>query len=379
MPAAPPLTLYVHIPWCVRKCPYCDFNSHALREELPEAAYIAALERDLEVALPLIWGRPIEAVFFGGGTPSLFSPEGVDAILTRVRTLTRLNPLAEITLEANPGTVEAGRFRGYREAGVNRVSLGIQSFDDAKLRALGRIHSAAEARAAAEQALSTFDSVNLDLMYGLPGQTLAEAAREIDQAIALGPQHLSAYHLTLEPNTPFAANPPDLPGADLAADMQTVIEERLGAAGLAHYEISAFARPGHRCRHNLNYWLFGDYLGLGAGAHSKLSLPDGIERQARVRHPRDYLAHAGTAQAVAEQRRVSRQDLPFEFMMNALRLIEGFREALFSERTGLPLSTAATGLEQGIAQGLLQRQDGLIRPTPQGQRFLNVLLQGFLP
>ncbi|NWG87314.1 MAG: oxygen-independent coproporphyrinogen III oxidase-like protein [Hydrogenophilaceae bacterium] len=376
--APPPLTLYIHIPWCVRKCPYCDFNSHAQRGTLPEAAYVEALSRDLESALPMIWGRPIEAVFFGGGTPSLFSPEAIDAILTRVRTLTRLNPLAEITLEANPGTFERERFQGYRAAGVNRLSLGIQSFNDDHLRALGRIHSAVEATRAAEAALDLFGSVNLDLMYALPAQDLAQAEADLRRAIALGPQHLSAYHLTLEPNTAFAANPPSLPDDEAAADMQERIEAMLVDAGYQHYETSAFAKPGSHCRHNLNYWLFGDYLGLGAGAHSKLSFHDKILRQARVKHPEDYLRKAGTPEGVSEERRLRRSDLPFEFMMNALRLIDGFDPRLYQERTGLPLSQVEAKLTAAEARGLIEQGPERIRPTLAGQRFLNELLQSFL-
>ncbi|MEW5893846.1 MAG: radical SAM family heme chaperone HemW [Pseudomonadota bacterium] len=377
--APPPLTLYIHIPWCVRKCPYCDFNSHAQRGTLPEAAYVEALSRDLESALPMIWGRPIEAVFFGGGTPSLFSPEAIDAILTRVRTLTRLNPLAEITLEANPGTFERERFQGYRAAGVNRLSLGIQSFNDEHLHALGRIHSAAEAIRAAETALALFDNVNLDLMYALPGQTLEQAEADLKQALALAPPHLSAYHLTLEPNTAFAAQPPVLPDEEAAADMQERIEARLLEAGYRHYETSAFAQPGRHCRHNLNYWLFGDYLGIGAGAHAKLSLHDKILRQARVKHPQDYLRKAGSPDVISEERTLRRRELPFEFMMNTLRLTEGFDSCLFQERTGLPLSRIEPELAAAEARGLIERTPAHIRPTLAGQRFLNELLQLFLP
>ncbi len=374
----PPLTLYIHIPWCVRKCPYCDFNSHAQRDGLPEAAYVEALTRDLEFALPAIWGRSIEAVFFGGGTPSLFSPEAIDTILTRVRTLTRLNPLAEVTLEANPGTFERARFQGFRAAGVNRLSLGIQSFNDAHLRALGRIHSAAEAIRAAEAALGLFDSVNLDLMYALPGQDVAQAEADLRQAITLGPPHLSAYHLTLEPNTAFAANPPSLPDDEVAADMQERVEALLGEAGYRHYETSAFARPGSECRHNLNYWQFGDYLGIGAGGHSKLSFHDRIVRQARTKHPNDYLSKAGRAEAVTEQRQIASAELPFEFMMNALRLNEGFDVRLFQQRTGLPLSEVERALSAAKARELIVCDAQRIAPTLLGRRFLNELLQLFL-
>lgn len=374
----PPLALYIHIPWCVRKCPYCDFNSHPLRGALPEAAYLDALERDLSAALPKVWGREVVSVFIGGGTPSLLSAAGVDRLLCCVRTLLRLRPGAEITLEANPGTFEAARFRAYRDAGVTRLSLGIQSFDDRSLAALGRIHSAREARAAVEAALALFDSVNLDLMYALPGQDLDALAADLETALAYRPSHLSLYHLTVEPNTAYAAAPPPLPDADLAAEMQDLVEAHLAAAGYTHYETSAFARPGRHCRHNLNYWTFGDYLGLGAGAHSKLSLPEGIVREARVRHPRAYMEGAGTPQAIAESRPVSRRDLPFEFMMNALRLTAGFDKRLFPERTGLPLSAAVEAIARGEALGLLTQDATHIRPTDLGRRYLNDLLQLFL-
>lgn len=374
----PPLTLYVHIPWCLRKCPYCDFNSHTLREDLPEASYLGALERDLIHALPRVWGREVVSVFIGGGTPSLLSAEGVDRLLTCVRTLLRLRPGAEITLEANPGTFEATRFRAYRDAGVNRLSLGIQSFDDRHLAALGRIHRGREAHAAVEAALALFERVNLDLMYALPGQGLDALAADLDAALAYRPPHLSLYHLTIEPNTAFAAKPPALPDDDLAAEMQDLIEARLAAAGYEHYETSAYALPGYRCQHNLNYWTFGDYLGIGAGAHSKLSLPEGIVREARVKHPRPYMEHAGTPQAIAESRPVTRRDLPLEFMMNALRLTAGFDTALFTERTGLPLSVVAEELAWAEAHGLLTHDAERIRPTERGRCHLNDLLQRFL-
>ncbi|HRH80239.1 MAG TPA: radical SAM family heme chaperone HemW [Thiobacillaceae bacterium] len=376
--APPPLALYVHIPWCVRKCPYCDFNSHAAREAIPEDAYLDALELDLVASLPLIWEREVISVFIGGGTPSLFGAPAIDRLLTRLRTLTRLSPLAEITLEANPGTFEVARFRGYREAGVNRLSLGIQSFDPRHLRALGRIHDDREARAAVEAALAIFDNVNLDLMYALPEQTLAEARRDLETAIGYGPAHLSAYHLTLEPNTPFAAAPPPLPDDELAADMQQMAEATLAAAGYRHYETSAFSRPGRQCLHNLNYWLFGDYLGIGAGAHSKLSSPERILRQSRVRHPRDYLRHAGTDAALSEEREVGRDDRVFEFMMNALRLVEGYDTRLLGERTGLPPGAAEAGLARAEEMGLIERDPRRVRPTERGRRFLNDLLQLFL-
>ena len=375
----PPLSLYIHLPWCVRKCPYCDFNSHAA-QTFPENAYIDALLLDLERALPDIWGRRIHTVFFGGGTPSLFSAEGVDRILSGVRTLTQLMPGAEITLEANPGTVEAAKFKGFRDAGVTRVSLGIQSFNPRHLQALGRIHDDSEARRAAELAATHFDTFNLDLMFALPGQTLAEALADIETALDFRPPHLSAYHLTLEPNTPFGHSaPPQLPDDDLAADMQQAIAERLVDAGMQHYETSAYALPGHACRHNLNYWQFGDYLGIGAGAHSKLSFHDRIVRQMRVKHPRQYMEAVEKGCHIAETRTLTRHDLPFEFMMNALRLNEGVPAALFEARTGLPLGVCAPALEQSRARGLLEADADRLQPTLQGQRFLNDVLDRFLP
>jgi putative oxygen-independent coproporphyrinogen III oxidase len=375
----PPLSLYIHLPWCVRKCPYCDFNSHAA-QGIPEAAYIDALLLDLERALPDIWGRKIHTVFFGGGTPSLFSAEGIDRILTGVRTLTPLVPGAEITLEANPGTVESARFFGFREAGVTRVSLGIQSFNPRHLRALGRIHDDSEARRAAELAATHFDTFNLDLMFALPGQTLAEALADIDIALTFEPPHLSAYHLTLEPNTPFGHTaPPNLPDEDLAADMQLAIEARLGEAGMQHYETSAYARPGHASRHNLNYWQFGDYLGIGAGAHSKLSFHDRIIRQMRTKHPHQYMDAVQAGTHIADTRTLTRDDLPFEFMMNALRLNEGLPATLFEARTGLPLIVCAPALERARDLGLLEIDATRLRPSLRGQRYLNDLLELFLP
>ncbi len=374
----PPLSLYIHLPWCVKKCPYCDFNSHAA-QGIPETAYIDALLLDLERALPDVWGRKIHTVFFGGGTPSLFSAEGIDRILTAVRTLMPLLPNAEITLEANPGTVEAARFAGFREAGVTRVSLGIQSFNPRHLQALGRIHDGDDARRAAELAAIHFDTFNLDLMFALPGQTLAEARTDLDIALAFRPPHLSAYHLTLEPNTPFGHTPPpNLPDDDLAADMQLAIEARLNEAGMVHYETSAYARPHHASRHNLNYWQFGDYLGIGAGAHSKLSFHDRIVRQMRTRHPQQYMDAVQAGAHIADTRALTRDDLPFEFMMNALRLNEGVPAALFEERSGLPLLVCAPALEQARGRGLLEADPLRLQPTRQGQYFLNDLLQLFL-
>lgn len=374
----PPLTLYVHLPWCLRKCPYCDFNSHA-SGIVPESAYIDALTRDLELALPEIWGRKIHAVFLGGGTPSLFSPDSIDRILTTVRTLTLLEPLAEITLEANPGTVEAGRFKGYREAGVTRVSLGIQSFDDDLLERIGRIHGGREARHAVELAAQIFETFNLDLMYALPGQTQAQLQTDIETALSFQPPHLSCYHLTLEPNTPFGHVPPaNLPDDEASSCMQDWLDACLSDAGYDHYETSAFSKPRHRCRHNLNYWMFGDYLGIGAGAHSKLSFHDRIVRQMRVRHPAQYMQAVRKAEHVAETRELVRNDLPFEFMMNALRLNEGIQPDLFMQRTGLPLNICENTLQMAEDKGLLERRMDFLGPTPLGRRFLNDLLTLFL-
>jgi oxygen-independent coproporphyrinogen-3 oxidase len=362
----------------VRKCPYCDFNSHAA-DAIPEAAYLDALTRDIELALPQVWGRRIHSVFLGGGTPSLFSPDAIDRLLTTIRTLTPLEPLAEITLEANPGAVEAGRFQGYRDAGVTRVSLGIQSFDDDLLRRIGRVHDAREARQAAALAARSFETFNLDLMYGLPGQTLQQCADDLAAAMSFAPPHLSCYHLTLEPNTPFGREPPAaLPEDDAAAEMQDWLEERLGLAGYTHYETSAFAQPRQRCRHNLNYWTFGDYLGIGAGAHGKLSFADRIIRQRRVKHPGQYMQAVSSAEHIAEERVLTRQDLPFEFMMNALRLNDGVALELFIERTGLPTMLVDAPLERARQKGLLTVMQGRIQPTPLGRRFLNDLLALFL-
>ena len=376
--ALPPLSLYVHFPWCVKKCPYCDFNSHEARGGIPEDEYVAALIADLEQSLPAIWGRPVVSVFIGGGTPSLLSPKAVEAFLSAVRARLTLQPEAEITLEANPGTVDAERFAGYRAAGINRLSLGVQSFDPRHLAALGRIHDAREAQRAVEAALRHFDNVNLDMMYALPQQTLEEAQADIRAAAAYGAPHLSAYHLTLEPNTPFFHAPPQLPGPDLAADMQDMAEETLAYHGYGHYEVSAFARPGAECRHNLNYWLFGDYLGIGAGAHGKISSPESILREMRQRHPQAYLQGMTAGNPVQEIRRVSPGELPFEFMMNALRLVEGFPVRLFQERTGLPVDAVRPKLEEAEKRGLLAVTAARIAPTDQGRRFLNDLLEMFL-
>lgn len=374
----PPLSLYVHVPWCVQKCPYCDFNSHEARGEIPEAAYLEALIADLQSALPLIWGRSVVSIFFGGGTPSLLSPAGLDAFLAQVRALVKLAPDAEITLEANPGTVEAARFAGFRAAGINRLSLGIQSFNDRHLTALGRIHDAAAAKAAVDLARAHFSVFNLDLMYGLPGQTLAEALADVETALAFQPPHLSCYQLTLEPNTRFAAFPPVLPEPDVCADMQDAIEARLAEAGFDNYETSAFARAGQSCRHNVNYWQFGDYLGIGAGAHSKLTLHDRVLRQMRWKRPETYLEQVAAGQPVHEAHEVAAADLPFEFLMNALRLREGFAPALFEARTSLPLADILPALKAAVAAGELELSPERIAPTLRGRRFLNRLLERFL-
>lgn len=376
--ALPPLSLYIHIPWCVRKCPYCDFNSHEARGDLPEDDYVAALLLDLEAALPRVWGRPVLTVFIGGGTPSLISARALDALLAGVRARLPLAADAEITLEANPGTVEAEKFAGFRAAGVNRLSLGIQSFNDRHLKALGRIHDAAEARRAAELALRTFDNVNLDLMYALPGQTPDEAAVDIAAAVAYAPQHLSVYHLTLEPNTYFHRYPPALPDDDTAAEMQDALEAQLAGAGYEHYETSAFARAGRRSKHNLNYWMFGDYLGIGAGAHSKISFKNNILRESRNRQPKTYLVQAAAGAVMPETRDVTYAELPGEFMMNALRLNQGFDLSLFTARTGLELTRILPALDQAETRGLLTRDHQRAAPTPLGRRFLNDLMQMFL-
>ena len=375
----PPLSLYVHIPWCVQKCPYCDFNSHQVLGSIPEDQYVSALIADLELALPLVWGRKVSSIFFGGGTPSLLSGPALDQLLTAIRTLLPIQPTAEITLEANPGTVEAEKFAAFRDAGINRLSLGIQSFNPVHLKALGRIHDDVEARRAIEIAAAHFDNFNLDLMYGLPGQTLDQALSDVNTALSFAPPHLSCYQLTLEPNTAFAAAPPMLPDPDCCADMQDAIEARLAAAHFTHYETSAFAQAGRQCLHNLNYWTFGDYLGIGAGAHGKLTLHDRVLRQMRWKQPKQYLAQVANAMPVQEEFSVEVTDLPFEFMMNALRLNQGFDAALFETRTALPLIRIENELRRAEQEGLLERQSGRIAPTKRGQRFLNQLLGLFLP
>jgi putative oxygen-independent coproporphyrinogen III oxidase len=375
----PPLSLYVHIPWCLRKCPYCDFNSHEKRGDLPEQEYVDALVADLERSLPDVWGRRVQTIFIGGGTPSLFTPEAIDRLICAVRTRLVVHPEVEITMEANPGTFEVERFRGYVAAGVNRLSIGVQSFSDAKLAALGRVHGADEARRALAAALDLFNTVNVDLMYALPGQSLDEALADVREAVACGAPHISAYHLTLEPDTHFHRYPPSLPDDDVAADMQEAIEATLAGAGYGHYETSAFAREGHRAKHNLNYWSFGDYLGIGAGAHGKISFRDRIVRSSRIRKPQGYINAALAGSAVHESREVAAAELPFEFMLNALRLVEGFPVALFGERTGLAITAVERELRAAEEAGLIARDHLWIRPTDKGQRFLNDLLEPFLP
>ena len=377
--ALPPLTLYIHLPWCLKKCPYCDFNSHAVPAAgLPEQAYIAALLADLEAALPLIWGRTVHSIFLGGGTPSLFSPAAMDQLLGALRARVRLEADCEITLEANPGTFEKDRFRAFRAAGVTRLSIGVQSFSDEALKALGRVHDRAQAIAAVEEAAQAFDTFNLDIMYALPGQDLVALKKDMALALTLAPPHISIYHLSIEPNTYFAKFPPQLPEEDTAYEMLDLITEMTGQAGLQRYEVSAYARPGHACRHNLNYWKFGDYLGLGAGAHSKLSFAHRVVRQVRFREPALYLEKALAGAFVAQETQVSRSDLPFEFMLNALRLKDGFALQLFAERTGLPMTAIEKELQLAQEKGWLERDLTTVRPSVHGYDFLNDLQSLFL-
>jgi putative oxygen-independent coproporphyrinogen III oxidase len=375
----PPLSVYVHLPWCLKKCPYCDFNSHEVRAgEMPEQRYLDALVADLESALPLVWGRPIHSIFIGGGTPSLFSPQAIDRLLGDLRARLRLEPDCEVTLEANPGTFEKDRFRAFRSAGVTRLSVGVQSFNDDHLRVLGRIHDRAQAIAALEEAALAFDTFNLDLMYALPGQAMEQLEQDLAQALAFTPPHLSVYHLTIEPNTYFAKFPPRVPDDDLAYAMLDRITEVTAGAGMERYEVSAYARPGHRCRHNLNYWQFGDYLGLGAGAHSKISFPHRVVRQVRYREPKLYMEHALAGRPLAQDDEVGRADLPFEFMLNALRLREGFALAQFTERTGLALTAIERPLQEAERRGLIERDLARVRPTSRGFDFLSDLQALFL-
>lgn len=388
----PPLSLYVHLPWCIRKCPYCDFNSHEYRGgatgadtaqaapgEVPEQRYIDALMADLEAALPLIWGRSVHSIFIGGGTPSLFSPQAIDRLIGDIRARLRLEADCEITMEANPGTFEKDRFRAFRAAGVTRLSIGVQSFNDRHLKALGRVHDRAQALAAVQEAAEAFDTFNLDIMYALPGQTLAELEEDVGLALSLKPPHISIYHLTIEPNTYFAKYPPSIPEDDQAYAMLDRITEMTGQAGMARYEISAYAQAGHQCFHNTNYWQFGDYLGIGAGAHSKLSFAHRVVRQVRFRDPARYMENALAGHAVAQDEEVRRADLPFEYMLNALRLRAGFELKDFTERTGLPITAIAKALEKAEAKGLIERSlGGHVRPTERGFDFLSDLQELFL-
>ena len=384
LPSLPPLSLYVHLPWCLKKCPYCDFNSHEFRAggsggEVPEQRYIDALMADLEAALPLVWGRSVHSIVIGGGTPSLVSPAAIDRLIGDIRARLRLEPDCEITMEANPGTFEKDRFRAFRAAGVTRLSVGVQSFNDQHLKALGRVHDRAQAMAAVEEAAASFDTFNLDIMYALPGQTLPELEQDLRTALAFKPPHISIYHLTIEPNTYFAKFPPAIPEDDQAYAMLERITEMTGQAGMARYEISAYAQPGHQCFHNTNYWQFGDYLGIGAGAHSKLSFPHRILRQTRWREPASYMAKALEGAAVSSEHEVPVNELPFEYMLNALRLREGFELARFTERTGLPFTAIQRALEAAEGKGLIERDLQRAWPTERGFDFLSDLQALFLP
>jgi oxygen-independent coproporphyrinogen-3 oxidase len=381
MTALPPLALYVHIPWCVKKCPYCDFNSHRAAGALPVDAYVAALLADLKRDAAMAEGRRIDSVFFGGGTPSLFPPEAIARILDGADRLLPFAADAEVTLEANPGTIEHGRFDGYRAAGVNRVSFGVQSFDDAALRRIGRIHGGEEARrAVAEARAGGIDNVNIDLMYALPGQTVDAAIADLDAALALAPTHLSHYQLTIEPNTEFAKRPPMLPDDDEAAEIEEAATRALKAAGFGRYETSAYARPGRRCHHNLAYWTFADYLGIGAGAHGKLSRGDGaIVRTTKLKVPQNYLARAASGDAFGSEEPVEPAQLPFEFMLNALRLVDGFDASLYPARTGLDPATIEGPLALAVERGWLAREGNHVAPTALGRRFLNDVIQLFMP
>ncbi len=377
--ALPPLSLYIHIPWCIKKCPYCDFNSHAVKGSGPnEQRYVNALLRDLELALPSFWGRTIHTVFFGGGTPSLFSAQAIDDILCGVRARTKLAADAEITLEANPGTFEIEKFAAFRDAGVNRLSIGVQSFDDEALRALGRVHGGDEAARAVEIGLKTVGNVNIDLMYALPAQTPEAAAADVNKAIAFGVSHLSAYQLTLEPNTLFHLHPPKLPDEGVSEEIEHAVHHALAAAGYARYEISAFAKPERRCAHNLNYWKFGDYVGIGAGAHQKLSMPNAITRAVKAKQPEDYMQRCERDAPTVETRMLSRKDAGFEFMLNALRLVDGFDVAIFAERTGHPISVVSHALDAAEKKGLIARDHLRIHPTSRGLQYLNDLQTLFL-
>ncbi len=377
----PPLSLYVHLPWCLKKCPYCDFNSHEARDGrpgVPEDRYIDALIADLEQALPLIWGRSVHSIFLGGGTPSLFAPESIDRLISAIRARLRVDAGCEITMEANPGTFEKDRFKAFRGAGITRLSIGVQSFDDRYLQALGRVHDGAQARAAVAEAASNFDTFNLDIMYALPGQNAADLQRDLETALSFAPPHISIYHLTIEPNTYFAKYPPVVPEDDVAYAMLDQITAQTAAAGMQRYEVSAFAKPGHASVHNSNYWSFGDYLGIGAGAHSKLSFAHRVVRQVRLRDPARYMDGALQGHALAQDEDVKRADLPFEFMLNALRLREGFALQDYMDRTGLPLSSIDKALQRAEAKGLITRDFARVQPTERGFDFLSDLQALFL-
>ncbi len=379
-PKLPPLSLYIHLPWCVRKCPYCDFNSYRAAKEIPEQAYTDALIRDLDHDLPRVWGRRIQSLFIGGGTPSLFSPESIDALLSAVRARLAFDASLEVTLEANPGTVDAERFKGFREAGINRLSIGIQSFEPEKLEVLGRIHGREDSLVAMETARTAgFDNVNLDLMYGLPRQTPEQALADLETAIGMGPDHISLYQLTIEPNTVFHATRPPLPDEDSVWVMQQPLQQLLAESGYRQYEVSAYAREAKHCQHNLNYWRFGDYLGIGAGAHGKITGARDITRLWKLKQPAAYMVRAGTTDGIAGDQHLTTRDVIAEFMMNALRLTEGFPAQLFPERTGLPLSLIVDKLDSAQARGLLTWDVHAIRPTALGKRLLNDLLCLFLP
>ncbi len=378
----PPLSLYVHLPWCLKKCPYCDFNSHEWRgaasSELPEQAYIDALMADLEASLPLIWGRSVHSIFLGGGTPSLFSPRAIDNLISGLRARLRLEADCEITMEANPGTFEKDRFKAFRAAGVTRLSIGVQSFNDTHLQALGRVHDGAQARAAVAEAAQAFDTFNLDIMYALPGQSLQDLEQDVHTALSFQPPHISIYHLTIEPNTVFANQPPQLPEDDTAYAMMDRITEMTAAQGLARYEVSAYAKADHQCWHNLNYWQFGDYLGIGAGAHSKLTFAHRVVRQVRFREPQLYMAQARKGLPVTRSEDVARSELPFEFMLNALRLKDGFNLSDYTERTGLALTSLQQGLKLAEQKGLIARDFARVWPTDLGFDFLSDLQSLFL-
>ena len=379
----PPLSLYIHLPWCLKKCPYCDFNSHevhsngSLDDEL-ESRYIESLLADLNQSLPLIWGRTVHSIFIGGGTPSLFSPAAIDSLLSQIRARVKLSADCEITLEANPGTFEKDRFKAFRAAGVTRLSIGVQSFNDAHLKVLGRVHNSAQAIAAVHEAAQCFETFNLDLMYALPGQSIADLERDLQTALSLSPPHVSIYHLTIEPNTYFAKFPPKVPEDDTAYAMLDVMSEKLADAGLNRYEVSAFAKHDHRCKHNLNYWQFGDYLGIGAGAHSKISFAHRLVRQSRYREPQLYMQKALSGNAVAQDDDIKHKELAFEFMLNALRLKDGFDTSLFYERTGLLLSSIQPALTLAVDKKLLIQTPKSIKPTERGFDFLSDLQEMFL-